>query len=128
MTDDTRMRKATGGRELAELFIDIHEGDRLRLTYETPDGEERTAHVEAATRAQATELARDEPAEGNVAFWYRDLDRDAVPFATVRYRQHGQGPPVVRIHGHTPSTESTDGVEYLGDVKRAAVDEGGEGA
>lgn len=120
MTDDRR--EAVGGEELAGLFIDVREGDRLTLEYETPDGEERTVRAEAATGAMATELARDEPAAGNVAFWYRDLDRGAVPYAVVRYRPHRNGPPVVRLHGHTPEAGSAAGIQFLGEVERASVD------
>ena len=133
MTQDTI--EADGAEEIAELFVDVREGDRLTLTYETPGGEERTAHAEAVTDAKMTERAEDDPAAGNVAFWYRDLERadgdtDGVPFATVRYRPVYSGsPPTVRVHGHTPTPEATAGIEYLGDVVRAVVDErGGEEA
>ena len=118
--------EADSPETIAKLFVDVREGDRLTLTYETPNGDERTVEAEAATDAAITERAEDDPAKGNVAFWYRDLDRgdgDGVPFATVRYRPvYGGSGPSIRVHGHTPSTEATAAMEYLGDVIRAAVD------
>ncbi|ESP86863.1 hypothetical protein [Candidatus Halobonum tyrrellensis] len=117
MTQDTT--EADGAEEIAELFVDVREGDRLTFEYETPDGEERTVRAEAATGARATELTRDEPAAGNIAFWYRDLDRGAVPYAVVRYQPSGQSAPVVRLHGYTPEAGSSAGIEFLGEVKYA---------
>lgn len=44
--------EAAGSDELAELFVDVREDDRLTLTYETPGCEVRTAHAEAVTDAK----------------------------------------------------------------------------
>lgn len=126
MTENT-LREASTPGEIADLFVEVREGNRFTLTYETPDGEEKTVRAEAATDAQMTERSRDEPAKGNVAFWYRDLDRaegdtEGVPYATVRYRPvYSTSPPVVRIHGHTPTPEATAGMEYLGDATHVVV-------
>ena len=128
VVSETR-REATNDETLVEPFVDIYEGDRLTLTYERCEGDERTVRAEAATDAKVTERSEDDTAAGNVAFWYRDLERaegdaDGVPFARVRYRPVYSGtPPTVRVHGHVPTSEATAGIEYLGDVVRAVVDE-----
>ena len=121
MTQDTI--EADGAEEIAELFVDVREGDRLTLTVEMREGDEQTAHADT----EMTERAEDDL----MAFWYRDLDlgraegdTDGVPFATVCYRSVCSGsPPTVRVHGHTPTPEATAGIEYLDDVVRAVVDE-----
>ena len=71
-----------------------------------------------------TELTRDDPAAGNVAFWYRDLERaendgDSGPHAVVHYRPHGRNAPTVRLHDHTPEPEVTARIGFLGEMGRA---------
>lgn len=127
-TADDRLDTAEDAAEMGALFETVQGGNRFTITYRDGD-EETTTRIEATMTPKFTSDVGSDLTEGDIAFWFRDLDRsDDDPFGVVRYHPKlARIPPTVELYGYAATEGSGGRVDVLGEVVRAVRgDEGGD--
>lgn len=127
MSEDTtegRLDTAEDPAAIGRLFETVQEGNRFTLTYRKPGGEaETTVRIEATMTPKFTSDVEDALTDGDIAFWFRDLDRIGdgdEPFGVVRYHPElARIPAKVEVHGYASGTGFGSRLRALGEVTRA---------
>lgn len=131
MSEDTtegRLDTAEDAVAIGRLFETVQEGNRFTFTYRDPGEEtETTVRVESTMTPKFTSDVEDALTDGDIAFWFRALDREEEPFGVVRYHPElARIPPKVELHGYASGTGFGSRVRTLGEVIRAVRGVDGE--